>query len=655
MTASAGVSAPESIDRHPLELLERWCARITHPLATVGVVGMLVAAGFTVLDVLLRWLASTAITALNEIIAMAFAVAVAATIPAGVSQAVNLKIDIVARWFTARVLAWLDAAGAGLLAVFFAVLAWEIWRYSGMLASQGRTTIILDIPLAPFLFAAAAGIGIASVVQIVMTANAVRKALNVPAGTGKRSPVSTALVILVGIALTALMLYVFVDFPGASGWARRHVDLTVLIAFVAMWALMFLVVPLAAIMGLVGIVGSAVFIGWKPSLSAFATEATGFLTNSQIATLPMFLMMGSFAAVAGMADDVYRLAHACLSRFRGGLALATIGGCAGFGALTGSSIATAATIGRVALPEMGSRGYSPALASGCCAAGGTLGALVPPGSGPLVVFGLLTEASIGKLFVASVGPALLAVILYFLTVSAYVRLSPSSAPARSKPPAGEFSSALKASTPIALIFFVVMGGLFFGLFTDTESAAVGAFGAFAVAVVRGKLNRAAFVSVMVETTATTAMIYGLIFGAQIISIFVSVSGLIEAATAFMGALHWSPVWVIALMLFGYLMLGSIMEPFAVMVITVPIVTPLVVSMGYDIIWWGVIMLCVVETGMIHPPLGLNVFVLKSLQPHVPIVEIYKGVVPFVAADLLKLALLVAFPAITLYLVSTMTN
>jgi tripartite ATP-independent transporter DctM subunit len=654
VTASAGIPASAELDRHPLEQLERWCAHITGPIASLGVLGMLVAAGFTVLDVLLRWLAGTAITALNEIIALAFAVAVAATIPSGVSQAVNLKIDIVARWFSGRVLAWLDAFGAALLALFFTVLAWEVWRYSAMLGSQDRTTVILSVPLAPFLLTAAFLIGLAAGLQALITANAVRKALAFRYAGEKPSPVSAIVVSLICLAITAMLVYVYVDFPGASAWARRNVDWTVLIAFVVMWSLMCLVVPLAAIMGLVGIVGSAVFIGWKPSLSAFATEATGFLTNSQIATLPMFLMMGSFAAVAGMADDIYRLAHACLSRFRGGLALATIGGCAGFGALTGSSIATAATIGRVALPEMRSRGYSPALASGCCAAGGTLGALVPPGSGPLVVFGLLTEASIGKLFVASIGPAILAVILYFLTVSAYVRVSPSSAPERSKPPPGEFASALKASIPIGLIFFVVMGGLFYGLFTDTESAAVGAFGAFAVAVARGKLNRAAFVSVMVETTATTAMIYGLIFGAQIISIFVSVSALIEAATAFMGSLHWAPVLIIAFMLLGYLVLGSIMEPFAVMVITVPIVTPLVVSMGYDIIWWGVIMLCVVETGMIHPPLGLNVFVLKSLQPDVPITMIYKGVIPFVAADLLKLALLVAFPAITLYLVSTMS-
>src|SRR6185369_2281628 len=187
-------------------------------------------------------------------------------------------------------------------------------------------------------------------------------------------------------------------------------------------------VPLAAVMAITGTLGSALFVGFIPATSAFATEAATFLTNAQIATLPLFLMMGSFAAVSGMADDMYRLGHVLLSRRRGGLALATIGGCAGFGALTGSSLATAATIGRVAIPEMEQRGYSPALATGVCAAGGTLGPLVPPGSGPLILFALLTEASIGQLFVASVGPAVLAVLLYLLTVTIYVRVSPGSVP-----------------------------------------------------------------------------------------------------------------------------------------------------------------------------------------------------------------------------------
>jgi tripartite ATP-independent transporter DctM subunit len=408
-------------------------------------------------------------------------------------------------------------------------------------------------------------------------------------------------------------------------------------------------------MGLIGLTGAALLIGFAPALSAFATEVTGFLTNSQVATLPLFLMMGSFAAQAGMASDLYALAHVLVGRFRGGLALATIGGCAGFGMLTSSSIATASLIGKVSIPEMRTRGYSPALATGCVAAGGTLGAIVPPGSGPLIVFALLTESSIGQLFIASIGPAVLCVALYFAAVSLYVRFSPSSAPRTEHAPAGDIWKALWSSRSTWVVFFLVMGGLYFGVFTDTESAAVGAFSCFAIALWRKKLGGGRFWAVMAETTAVTAMIYGLIFGANTFSFFVAVSALAQGVAAWFDTLGWAPWMILGVLLVGYLILGSIMESFAVMVITVPIITPLILNIGYDLVWWGVIMLCMVETGLMTPPLGLNVFVLKSITPDVPIWTTYKGVIPFVVADMVKAALLVAFPGIALWMVGTMMS
>jgi C4-dicarboxylate transporter, DctM subunit len=586
---------------------------------------------------------------------MLFAVAVAACIPAGLVGGVNLRVDILTRWLTGRLAAWIDAIGGLLLLVVFALLAWRIHVFAGNLAEQGRTSVILRWPQAPAMYAVAYLLGIGVLVQAVVTANAVRRAwTHVAAPDGKEaSTVVTVIVAVIGAAVLALLIFAFSDFAAVAHWATQNVGRAVIIAFVLMWLLMLAQVPLVAVMGLVGIVGSALFVGFGPAVSAYATEATSFLTNSQVATLPLFLMMGSFAAVSGMADDMYRLGHVLLSRYRGGLALATIGGCAGFGALTGSSLATAATIGRVAIPEMRARGYSPALATGCCAAGGTLGPIVPPGSGPIIVFALLTEASIGQLFVASVGPAVLTVLLYFVTVMAYVRVVPSSAPQVSVRAPGELRETAIRCIPTGILVFSVMGGLYFGIFTDTESAAVGAVGAFLFAAWRGKLGRGAFWSVMAETTATTAMIYGLIFGAQIFSFFVGVSTLAQTATSYVASLHWSPLAVMALILAAYLMLGSLMEAFAVMVITVPIVTPLVLSMGYDLVWWGIIMLVVVEVGMIHPPLGLNVFVLKSILPEVPLWTIYRGVLPFCLMDLFKLILMVLFPAITLWLPATM--
>jgi hypothetical protein len=333
---------------------------------------------------------------------MTFAVAVSACIPAGISGGVNLKIDIFARWLTGRLAAWLNAFGALLLLAFYGVLSWRIGVYAESLAARHSTTILMGWPQAPFMFSAAILLGIGAVVQAVVTLNAFTKAIafRPDPDAARPSRIATAIVACTGLAVAALIGFGIADFAVLASWTQKNVGLAVTAAFVLMWIFMFGLVPLAAVMGVVGVVGSALFIGFTPAFSAFSTEVAGFLTNSQVATLPLFLMMGSFAAVADLSDDLYHLAHVLVGRFRGGLALATIGGCAGFGALTGSAMATAATIGRAALPEMDARGYSPALSTGCCAAGGTLGARVPPGSGPRVVFARLPPASGGQLFIA---------------------------------------------------------------------------------------------------------------------------------------------------------------------------------------------------------------------------------------------------------------
>jgi C4-dicarboxylate transporter, DctM subunit len=638
-----------------LDQLEQLLGNISGLLAVASVIGMLAIAGITMVDVLIRWLVTASIPALNEVVELVFAVAISACIPGGLSQRVNPKIDVFSRILNRRHAGWLEVAGHVSLALFYGALAWRIFIFAGDLAEQGRTTVILGWPKAPFIYAVALLLAFGTFLQGVITINTARSIFALHVNRTKYSALAAFLMLAV-LMISLIAAAVFCrNFSALSLAAQAHVGITVVLVFVTMWIMTLASLPIAATMALVGTVSSALFIGWTPSLSAAATEATGFLTNSQVATLPLFLMMGSFAAAANISEDVYRLAHVLFGRFRGGLALATIGGCASFGSLTGNSMATAAIIGKVSLPEMRARGYSPAFATGCCAAGGTLGALLPPASGPLILFALLSEASVGQLFVAALIPGLLAVTLYFITVLLYVRISPSSAPAReeSRETAGELWFALKNCGPAALLFGSVLGGIYSGVFTATEAAAVGAFEAFLITLCRGKLRSNAFLRVMGETTATTAMIYGLIFGAQIFSFFVGVSALTESATALLAQLDWSPIAIIALILLIYLLLGSLMDSFAVMVITVPVITPLVIGMGYDMLWWGVVNLCVVETGLIHPPLGLNVFVLKGMQPDVPLRTIYKGVLPFVLADLVKLVLLVAFPSITLWLVSNL--
>ncbi|HVA14107.1 MAG TPA: TRAP transporter large permease subunit [Stellaceae bacterium] len=648
MTVHAHTAEIADLDRTLFDRLEFWVGEASRVVAIACVSGMLFVAAITMIDVLMRWFANEPIAAINEIVQMTFSVAISACIPAGMIQRVNLKIDLVARYFSPPLRAWLEVLGSACLWLFYTVLAWRIFIYADTLAMEGRTTVILGLPQAPFMYCVSLLLAFGTLVQTLIIINEARRA----AAHGR---VATAAA-CVGAAIIGLASWWWVDNEAMlAAWTQVHIGLAVTLVFVIMWLMTLILIPIAAIMGIVGVISSTLFIGLLPSLGAASTEVTGFLGNSQLATLPLFLMMGSFAAVADIAEDVYRLAHVMLGRLRGGLALTTIAGSAGFGALTGHSISTTVTIGKVALPEMAARGYSPAFSTGVCAAGGTLGALLPPASGPLILFALLSEASIGQLFVAAIGPGLLATALYLITIAIYVRVSPESAPLNRDETPGRLWQALSRCGPAGLLFGSVLGGIYFGVFTATEAAAVGAFESFLCALFRGKLRGKTFWHVMASTTATTAMIYGLIFGAQIFSFFVGVSALTESATAAMEHLNWAPIEIMAMILVVYLLLGSVMESFAVMVITVPIVTPLVLHLGYDILWWGIVNICVVETGLIHPPLGLNVFVLKSIQPDVSIWTVYKGVFPFVIADLVKLALLLLFPGITLWLTVTMGN
>jgi tripartite ATP-independent transporter DctM subunit len=299
-----------------------------------------------------------------------------------------------------------------------------------------------------------------------------------------------------------------------------------------------------------------------------------------------------------------------------------------------------------------SRGYSPALSTGSIAAGGTLGNLVPPGSGPLVLFALLTEASIGQLFVASVIPAVLVIIAYLAAIWIFVRFHPDSAPSATKASPGEFGQALRRCGPLFLLFFGTLGGMYTGVITATEAAAVGAFGAFLIAILRGKLQAGKFWAVMAEVTQVTAMIYMLIFGALVFAYFCELTGIAAKAAAFIGTLNWSPLALITVILITFVGLGTFMDSYAVMIITIPIITPLVLAAGYDIVWWGVINLFVIEIGAISPPFGLNMFVLKTIGD-VSLKSIFYGSTWFCIAAIITLAILVLFPALSLWLPSTM--
>jgi C4-dicarboxylate transporter, DctM subunit len=429
------------------------------------------------------------------------------------------------------------------------------------------------------------------------------------------------------------------------------VNQTVLLAvygLLGIFALIALHVPVGVAMGIAGIVGFGLFAGFAPALAMIASETSNALSSLDLATIPLFVLMGSFASMAGLSEDLYRLAYAVVGHRRGGLAMATIGGCAGFGAVCGSSVATAATFGKASLPSMLSRGYSPGFAAGTVASGGTLGILIPPSS-IMVIYAVLAQELIITLYIAALVPALIAVALHMGTISIYTRWRPGEAPTGPRATPAERLMALRASWPVLALAGTVIGGMAAGVFTATESAAVGAVMAFVFAWGRRCLGRTALREALLNTATTSAMIYVLIIGASLFGYFAAVT---QAPQALVEAVQASgiPVWAAVVMLMlMFIVAGAVFDEVAAMVVTMPFVLPLIKSWGFDPVWWGVVNVVIIELGMLIPPLGMNVFVVRGVAPQIPLSAIYRGVMPYVASNALRLALLLSFPALSLWL------
>ncbi|AEQ51261.1 TRAP transporter large permease subunit [Pelagibacterium halotolerans] len=623
---------------------------VSQRIAFAGVLGVLAIAALIVADVLLRVLFRAPVVGLNEYIEMFFAVAIAATFPSAVANRGHLKIDLLGA-LGPRTKLWLSAFGSFLLSMLFVIVAWQVGLQASEAVAQQYTTTIHNLPVGIFYWIIAALVAISAINQIVVFVVDVFRA---DWSAGERMSAATPLALCAAI-IFSLALWLGFESAAATvtNWAWSNPGWFSAIVFGALWVMLLAFVPVAAVTGLLAVAASSVLIGNDPALSVIGSELTGFLTTSEVSVLPLFLIMGILAAAAGISDDVFRIAQALLGHMRGGLAMAAIGGCAGFGAVTGSSVATVATIGSASLPEMRKRGYSERLSTGSIAAGGTLGALIPP-SGALVFYAFLTEQSIGQLFMAAMIPAALAVLLYLATIAIWVKISPASAPRKGAFSLREFLSSLRRGVSVIGLFVVVMGGIYSGIFTVNEAAAVGAILAFIIAWSRGSLRGAAFWTVMGRAASMTAMIYALVIGGLTLSFFVSTTGLPNMLTDFVASLNLAPLMTIALLMLVYIALGAIMESFAIMIITVPIVAGLITGLGYDLIWWGVVMLVVLEIGQISPPFGMNVFVLQSISgKHTRLGTIYKGVMPFLAADFVKLAILILFPVLSLWLPSTM--
>ncbi len=425
-----------------------------------------------------------------------------------------------------------------------------------------------------------------------------------------------------------------------------------ILGFVVLFALMLLRVPVGMAMGLVGVCGFGYLSGWNPALKLIGQTYIRTVTDYNFGVIPMFMLMGALVTVSGMSRELFRSANAMIGHLRGGLGVATILACGGFAAVCGSSVATAATFSTVAYPEMRRHNYPQSFSTGVIAAGGTLGIIIPP-STVLAVYAILTQQDIGKLFIAGVIPGLLALLMYILTISVIVWFQPNLLPAGENKPWSERLASLKEVWGPLTLFIFVMVGLYAGLFTPTEAGGVGAIGALLIGLARGKLGKAELLEALLSATRTSAAVFTVLIGALIFGYFLTITQVPQNVTEFLTNLGVGKYGVLALIMLMYLILGCLMDAMAMIILTVPIIYPVILQLGFDPIWFGIIVVMVVELGLIHPPVGMNVFVIKSVIKDVSFSTIFKGVLPFIAMDLLRLVILIAFPILSLWLPNQM--
>lgn len=422
----------------------------------------------------------------------------------------------------------------------------------------------------------------------------------------------------------------------------------------ALMLLMLSGIPIAFAMAAVGFVGIVVIRNWNPAFSMLAMTSFETGMSYTLSVVPLFILMGNFVTRAGISDELYRASHAWLGHYRGGLAMATVAACGGFSSVCGSSLATAATMGKVAIPSMRRYRYADSLAVGVIAAGGTLGILIPP-SVVLVLYGVTTQQDIGLLFIAGLLPGLLGILGYMAAVWISCTINPALGPPAERLPILERVRSLNGLWSVLALFALVIGGIYLGVFTATEAAGIGATGAFLFALLRRRLTWRGLGEILVETAKTTTMMFMVLIGALLFANFINLAGLPRELSAFAGGLEVSPFMVLLGVLLIYLLLGTVLESLSMILLTVPIFAPLILTLdlGIDpalvLIWFGIVVVVVTEISLITPPVGLNVFVLKATLRDVRLSTIFKGVLPFVAADIVRLALLVLFPGLVLAL------
>lgn len=626
-----------------IDKLARWIEGVTNTASrivnSVGVGVLVLMMLFIIVDVSLRYFFNRPLTGTYEIIEFLMAIAVFSAMAYTAVKKGHIAVDLVTSRFTLRAQAAIESIVSLIAVVLCSLMSWQTAVWGETQRRVGTATMMTDVPFYPFIWVAAFGIGLLSLVFLVNLIKSLTQALG-----GSRWQVWLGL--LSGLILL-LLISAYAVWGKAFPWEISRGTVGI-IGIVALILLIFAGLPIAFSMALVGFLGFSYLVSPSAGLGIMGTAPYTFSASHGLSVVPLFILMGVFAFHAGLTRELYDTAYRWLGHLPGGLAMATIGGCAGFSAICGSTAATAATMGVVALPEMKRHNYDPSLATACVAAGGSMGILIPPSIG-LMVYGIIAEQSIGKLFMAGILPGVLLSVMFMSAIYIRCRLNITLGPRGPSVSFIEKLASLKSTWSVLFLFLLVIGGIYLGVFTPTEGAAIGAFGALAIGLSKRNLTRQKFIDSLLEAGKTTAMVFLILIGAKVFSYFLTVTRIPVEIANYVGVLTLPPVAIFALIIFVYLILGCFLSTLPMIIITVPIFLPVLIALGFDPIWFGVISILVCEMGLITPPVGLNVFIIHGVAKDVPMYTIFRGIWLFLVIEIICIFILVAFPEIALFL------
>lgn len=596
----------------------------------------------TAVDVFMRYVLNKPILGGIELTQFIMSIIVAIGLAERALYRGHITVDFFIKKFSPRVQAVFNSTTSIISLGVFVVITWYSIVFAEHLREGSNVSVALFIPIYPFVYIIALG---AAVLSLVLLSNTVQYLSHVIKGYSRLALVGIFILIVVILAVVAGPLW------GRALWQMSPLSAGIL-GTVALIVVIFSGMPIGNVMALIGFLGMAYISGIGAGLGIMGTTPYATSASYTTSVIPLFVLMGAFCFYSGLSRELYLSAYRWIGHLPGGLAMATIGACTAFAAVTGSSVATATTIGTVALPEMKKYKYDSALATGCVAAGGTLGILIPP-SIPLVIYGILTEQSIGKLFLAGFIPGILVAIFYIVTIFIVCKRNPLYGMPGPASNLKEKVVSLKGIWGIALLFVLVIGGMYAGVFTATEAAGIGAFGAFLFAMSTRTLSWHSFVSSLKEAGAVTGMATLILIGGVLFGYFLVVTRLPFQLATIIAELQINRYLILVVIIVVYLFLGCIMSALEMIIITVPVFFPVVVAIGFDPIWFGILMTRLVEIGQVTPPVGINVFVIQGVAKDVPMYTIFRGIFPFLISDIINLVVLVAIPEIVLFIPNMM--